>query len=243
MGDFAFGAVTTGPIDPAGPGAAERIKGSVEVHELTRSERAVVRRSAESRATVPHVEFDTEAQVDEDTSPLCRPGADTAALLVRACAVSLSEHPRANGAYRDGRYERYSRVNVGVVVAQDDTYAIPTIMDANRKSLPELSAELADLRRRALERRLAPPELSGATFTLWDAGAHGLARAAIPVVAPQAAAVAAGMLRQVPIVRDGAIVPGRAMTLVLVGDHRILYGGHAASFLLRVKSELERGTP
>src|SRR5437588_8780941 len=145
MGDFAVGAMTTGPTDPAGPGAAERIKGGAEIHELTRAERAVVRRSAESRATVPHVEFDVEVQPDEDSSPLCQAGVDPTAVLARACALALREHPRANGAYRDGHYELYSRVNIGVVVAQSDTYALPTIMDADRKSLPELSAELADL--------------------------------------------------------------------------------------------------
>jgi pyruvate dehydrogenase E2 component (dihydrolipoamide acetyltransferase) len=242
MGDLAVGAMTE-RIDPTGPGGPERIKGSVEAHELGRAERAVVRRSAESRATVPHVEYDVEVQADEESSPLCRPGADITAVLVRACAVALSEHPRANGAYRDGHHERYARVNVGVIVAEASTYVIPTIMDADRKSLPELSAELSDLRHRALEGRLSPPEQSGATFTLWHAGAQGIARAAVPVVPPQAAAMVAGTLRHVPIVRDRAIVPGRALTLVLVCDHRILYGGHATSFLLRVKMELERGTP
>ena len=150
------------------------------------------------------------------------------ALLVRACGLALAEHPRVNASYRDGRFELYSRVNVGVVVASEDIYLIPTVFDADRKSLEQLSDELDELTAGAREGRLASPAFSGATFTIWDAGAHGIAAASIPPVPPQAAALTAGAVR------------AAKATLTLSCDHRILYGDLAARFLGDVKARLER---
>src|SRR5260370_27443237 len=134
--------------------------------------------------------------------------------MVKACALALREHPRANASYRDSELELHSRVNVGVLVATERAYVIPTVFDADGKGLPELAAEIADLREQAEAARLASPALSGATFTVWNASADGLAAASIPVVPPQAAPLTAGL-------RD----------LVLACRPRIPYGQRAANFL------------
>ncbi len=228
------------PLQTAAPAAG--IKGEVRVHELQRWERAVVRRSAESRATVPDVELEVETRVDAALALAARAGVDTTTLLVRACALALREHPRANGAYRDGHLERYARVNLGLVLATETAYTIPTVFDADRRPLAELAAELAQLRERASSGELSPPELSGATFTLWDAGPLGLTRASVPVVPPQAAALVAGATRAVARLHDGGIVPEQVMTLTLACDHRIMYGTLAASFLGGVKTRLEEAS-
>jgi pyruvate dehydrogenase E2 component (dihydrolipoamide acetyltransferase) len=141
--------------------------------------------------------------------------------LVAACASALREYPRANGAYRDGHFELYSRVNVGVVVADGERYLIPTVFDADFKSSSELDDEIAQLSGDALAGRLSAGSFSGATFTVWHAARLGLASAAIPVVPPQAAALAAG-----------------TQSLMLSCDHRILYGATAAAFLGAVRSGL-----
>jgi pyruvate dehydrogenase E2 component (dihydrolipoamide acetyltransferase) len=192
------------------------------VQEPSAAERTVARRAAEARATVPNLELAVEVTLE---------AAPSTALLVRACALALAEHHRANAAYRDGRFELYSRVNVGVVVASEEIYLIPTVFDADRKSLDELSGELDELTAGAREGRLASPAFTGATFTFWDAGAHGISAASIPPVPPQAGALAAGALR------------GAVATLTLACDHRILYGDAAARFLGDVKARLERGDP
>jgi pyruvate dehydrogenase E2 component (dihydrolipoyllysine-residue acetyltransferase) len=191
----------------------------VTVQEPTAAERTVARRAAEARATVPDLELVAIAAVE---------GAPSTAMLIRACAMALAAHPRANGAYRDGRFELYARVNVGMVVADQQTYLIPTVFDADRKTLAELERETEQLSAQALAGELTAPAFTGATFTVWNAAPLGISSASIPPVPPQAAALAAG-------------APRRGETLLtLACDHRILYGARAAEFLKEISSRLER---
>lgn len=184
------------------------------MEEPTPAERTVARRAAESRATVPHLELSVPAPADR---------APSTAELVHACALALREHPRANGSYRDGHFELHSRINVGVVAAAESAYLIPTVFDADTKSVQELAGEIECQGEQALAGELAAPAFSGATFTLWNAAEAGISAAAIPVVAPQAAALAAG-----------------SRELTLACDHRILYGARAAGFLQAVAHHLDR---
>jgi pyruvate dehydrogenase E2 component (dihydrolipoamide acetyltransferase) len=229
--------------EPAAPGAQDAgAKGQVRVEEPDRFQRVIARRSAESRATVPDLELSVEVDMEACLAIHAERGCAIAAIIARACALALREVPRANGAYRDGRFELYSRINVGVVVAAPETYAIPTVFDCDRKSLAECSAEISRLTERARTGELSPPELGGATFTLSNPGALGVERSSAMIVAPQAAAVAAGAIRSVPVLRDGALALGSSMTMTLACDHRILYGAQAALFLTRIKALLEDGT-
>jgi pyruvate dehydrogenase E2 component (dihydrolipoamide acetyltransferase) len=213
---------------------ASGVKGRVQIVEPTAAERTVARRAAEARATVP----DLELSVEVDMGACLGLEAAPTAILVRAAALALREHPRANAAYRDGRFELYSRVNVGVAMAQGDRLLAATVFDADRKDLPELAAEIDELQRRASE--LTSPERSGATFTVTDLGRYRVSRASAIISAPQAAALAAGEVRHAPVVRDAAVVSGEVMTLTLACDHRILYGAEAAGFLAHIRELLEQ---
>jgi pyruvate dehydrogenase E2 component (dihydrolipoamide acetyltransferase) len=156
-------------------------------------------------------------------------------VFLRATALALREHPRANAAYRDGQFELYERVNVGLLVADEDDLVVATVFDADTKPLSELAAVVDDLGRRA--GALTQPERSGATFTLVHSD-HVAWQG--PLVWPgQAASLAAGAVREVPVVRDHVVVPGHVVTLSLGCDHRILYGASAARFLQRIKELLE----
>jgi pyruvate dehydrogenase E2 component (dihydrolipoamide acetyltransferase) len=221
------------------PGAP--LKGQTNVVEPDRIERAIGRRSAESRATVP----DLELSIDIDAGPLLetakREQASTTAILVAACAAALREFPRANAAYRDGHFELYSRVNVAVTLQSANSPVAATVLDADARSPAELDAELTRLRARALAGELTPPEQAGATFTLTDLGEYGIHRAAALITPPQAAALTAGAIRAVPVVRGGAVAAGQMLALTLVCDHRILFGAGAAGFLGAIAGRLERG--
>jgi pyruvate dehydrogenase E2 component (dihydrolipoamide acetyltransferase) len=220
---------------PPAATASAGVKGETRVEEPTGRQRAIARRTAEARATVPHLEL----TVDVDVSHRLAAGDPVTASVVWACAVALRDCPRANAAYRDGRFELYSRVNVGLVVDAGDDFLVPTVFDADRKSIAELSGEIELLIERAGAGALTPPELAGATFTLTDMSTSGV-RSLFPVPSPpHAAAVAAGTVREAPVVRDGALAPGRLTTLTLTCDGRILFGSRAAAFLVRIKQLLE----
>jgi pyruvate dehydrogenase E2 component (dihydrolipoamide acetyltransferase) len=217
--------------EPPSPG----VKGTVHIVEPSPAQRSVARRSAEARATIP----DLELSVEVDMGACIGLEAPSTAILIRAAALALREHPRANAAYRDGHFELYSRVNVAVTMPQLDGQVAATVFDADHKGLPELALEVDDLQRRAPE--LTSAERSGATFTLLDLGRYGVSRTSPIISAPQAAALAAGEIRHAPVVRDAAVVPGELTTLTLACDHRILYGAEAAGFLAHIRELLERG--
>lgn len=215
------------------------LKGETSVHELTRAQRTIARRIAETRATVPDLELGADVDIDAALALARGHDCTLTAILVRACATALREHPHANGAYRDGRYELYSRINVGVTVQTEGAYSTPTVLDADTKSLEQLRAELDHAAARARAGELTPPELAGATFTLTDLSEHGAGWMTAIITAPQAASLAAGAVRAVPMLRDGTVVAGHALSLTLACDSRILFGARAAGFLARVVALLE----
>jgi pyruvate dehydrogenase E2 component (dihydrolipoamide acetyltransferase) len=231
---------TTGHSDPSP--AAGGLKGEITVQEPTRAERTIARRSAEARATVPDLELSAEVEVSTALALAeeIAGGRIWTSVLVRACALALRAHPLANAAYRDGHYELYSRVNVGVVVQTDEGFTTPTVLDADRKPLAQVSGELETLAARAQAGELTPPELAGATCTLTDLSDFCVTRTGVLLVPPHAVALAAGAVKDTPVVRDGVVVPGRVLSLTLACDGRILFGARAARFLDTLTAALER---
>jgi pyruvate dehydrogenase E2 component (dihydrolipoyllysine-residue acetyltransferase) len=239
---------------PAGPtpGVAEKpetAKGAVEVVELTKLQQTVARRMAESKATAPH--FYLQAEIDMTAAVDGRAKLKTSAkegervptfndMVVKACALALREFPRANGAYRDGRIELYSRINVGVAVAAQDALVVPTVFDADLKGLRQISTETQALAARVRDGSITPPELSGGTFTVSNLGMYGISNFSAVINTPQAGILAVGELKAKPVVTDsGEIEPRQLMGVTLACDHRILYGADGAQFLARARELLE----
>jgi pyruvate dehydrogenase E2 component (dihydrolipoamide acetyltransferase) len=220
------------------------LKGDTQIQEPDRLAGAIARRAAEIRATVP----DLELAIDVDAGPalaLARSGGHSlTAILVAAAATALRELPWANAAYRDGHFERYTRVNVGVVVATEDALVIPAVIDADTKSLAQLTGELETLVARARSGELTPPEQAGTTFTLSDFSALPAHRITPMITAPQAAALTVGAVRRAPVVADDdTVVAGDVMTLTLACDHRILFGERAARLLGRIAELVQEPAP
>ena len=231
---------------PAEPQAAAPAgKGSVEVVEPTRVQSLIARRMSEAKATVPHFQVQTEVVMDAAVAfreELKATGADAPSLndlIVKAAALALRRHPLANGSYRDGRFELHSRVNVGIAVAADHALVVPTIFDADEKSLGTIAADARRLAKRVRDGTITPAELSAATFTVSNLGMHGMTAITPVVNAPQAAILGVGATRDVLARVDGEIVDRRLMTLTLSCDHRILYGADASEFLSTIRQLLE----
>lgn len=207
-------------------------RGDVTVVEPTRPQQVVARRVAEAKAIVPEV----QTTLDADLTASAALDASAEDLVLRATALALRATPRANGAYRDGRFELYSRVNVGIAVAAQDALVVPTLYDADAKPLALLAAERQELAERARAGALAPADTRGATFTFQSVAA----RSYTPIItAPQAATLAVGAPREEPRLQDGEVVARRLATLTLVSDARLLYGDEAAAFLARIDALLQ----
>jgi pyruvate dehydrogenase E2 component (dihydrolipoamide acetyltransferase) len=242
------GAAAAAPAGATAPGPIETAKGEVRVQELTKLQEVVARRMAESKATAPH--FYLTAEVDMGAARAARARIKSISgegdavpsfndMVVKACAIALRRFPRANGAYKDGRFELYSRVNVGIAVAAQDALVVPTVFDADRKGLREIAGDARALAAKVREGSITPPELSGATFTVSNLGMFGVRSFDAVINSPQAAILAVGEIAERPAVRDGQIAPAHLMEMTISCDHRILYGAEGAEFLAAVRSLLE----
>jgi len=222
-------------------------KGEVEQQELTRLQQIVSRRMAESKATAPDFALSLDAdmtlavELRNRLKEVADPVPSYNDMVVKACALALREHPRVNGAYRDGKFELFSRVNVGVAVAADDALVVPTIFDADTKSLGQIARDARGLIEKVREQKITPPEVSSGTFTISNLGMFGIESFTAIVNPPQAALLAVGALAKKPAVDEsGRVVARDQMTLTLICDHRILYGADGAQFLARVRELLEQ---
>jgi len=236
------------PTAPAPAAAVEGAKGGSEVQEPSRLQAVIARRMSESKATVPHFQVETEVRMDAAIELRAKlkqlageePAPSFNDLIVRAAALALRRHPKANGSYADGVFKLHDRVNVGIAVAAEGALVVPTIADADQKSLGEIGREARRLAQRVRSGEVTPPELAGGTFTVSNLGMFGMT-AIYPVInVPQAAILGVGKTRQV-LLRgaEGEIEDAGLMTLTLSCDHRILYGAEAAEFLAEIRDLLE----
>jgi pyruvate dehydrogenase E2 component (dihydrolipoamide acetyltransferase) len=222
-------------------------KGEAEVQELTRLQQTVARRMAESKATAPDfsisltVDMTNAVELRKRLKEVADPAPSFNDMVVKAAAIALTEHPRVNGAYRDGKFELYEKVNIGIAVAAMDALVVPTVFDADRKSLGQISRDARAAAEKVRDRTITPPELSGATFTVSNLGMFGIEQFTAIINPPQASILTVGKLAKQPAVDEsGRIVARDQMSLSLVCDHRILYGADGAQFLARVKALLEQ---
>jgi pyruvate dehydrogenase E2 component (dihydrolipoamide acetyltransferase) len=228
--------------------AGETAKGQTIYQDLTRLQQVVSRRMSESKATAPHFYLQTEIDMSAAVEARGRIKKMTSEgevvpsfndMVVKACALALRDHPIANGAYKDGRFEHYSRVNIGVAVAAQDALVVPTVFDADRKGLREIAMDARALAGKVRDGSITPPELSGGTFTVSNLGMYGVTNFSAVINAPQAAILAVGAITEKPVVRDGQITTAHILGVTLACDHRILYGAPAAEFLARIRALLE----
>ncbi len=243
--------IATAPSADSSPAAPAHedvgtAKGQTTTHELSRMQQTIARRMAESKATIP--DFALHSDVDMEPCVALRAELKRISLhdaptyndmVVKAAALALREHPRANGSYKDGALQLYSRVNVGVAVAAHDALVVPTVFDADEKSLGEIARETRALAGRVRDGSITPPELGGGTFTVSNLGMYGVKSFSAIINPPQAAILSVGSVEQRAVVFENELSARHTMTLTLVCDHRILYGADAAELLARIRELLQ----
>jgi pyruvate dehydrogenase E2 component (dihydrolipoamide acetyltransferase) len=205
-------------------------KGDVRGIELTPTQETIARRMVASATTIPV--FTVSIDIDMSLIAALREGVQSAPsmndFVVKAAALTLRDFPRFNSSFSAGKVEYYSRINVGIAVATDDALLVPVVLDADRKTITEISADTRRLADAARKRVLQPEDLRDATFTVSNLGMFGVRAFTAIIDPPQVAILAVGGAR------------GDDMNVTLSCDHRVLYGADAARFLSRLRELLER---
>lgn len=226
----------------AGPG----IRGAVRIVQPEPAERVVIRRMTES-AGIPQFSLSTDLDMEACArlrTEITDSGADPVPtyndFIVKASALALREFPYLNAGYVDGVYELYDRVNVGVAVDRDGDLIVPTVFDADRRTLTDIARTTRTLAERVRTGAVTPAELDGGTFAISNLGMYGVTEFSALIQPPQAAILAVGELRTEAAFVDDSVVPRRTLRATVSCDHRIVYGARAAKFLARVRDLLER---
>jgi pyruvate dehydrogenase E2 component (dihydrolipoamide acetyltransferase) len=222
---------------------------ATEVIEPNRMQATIARRMVEAKTAVPEFTVTVEARVDQAVNMRQQlkdsvPGADKVTMtdfLVRACALALRKFPEVNTSWVDGKFLRKRSVNIGLAVApsQGMGLLVPVVHDADSKDIIPISIESRQVIERARSGRPAEGDLSGATFSISNLGMFGVDEFVAIINPPEAAILAVGAIKDVPVVEEGRIVPGKVMRMTLTVDHRVFYGATAAQFMAEVKRLLE----
>ncbi len=218
---------------------------------ISQMRKTIARRLAESKFTSPH--FYLTVDVDMEKAAASREDLNRAAekqghpkisfndLITKACALALKRHPNVNASYleKEGQIRLYNQVHVAVAVAIDEGLVTPVIRNADRKGLARIALETRELAGKARERKLQPTDWEGSTFTTSNLGMYGIEEFTAIINPPNACILAIGAVRDTPVAKDGAIVPGKRMKLTLSCDHRLVDGARGAEFLRDVQHYLE----
>lgn len=228
----------------AGPSAANTVESHRDV-EISQMRKAIARRLAESKFTAPHfyltMKIDMDAMIDarDSINSVSSSKISFNDLVVKACAVALKQHPQVNAAWM-GDFIRYnSHVHVGVAVAVPDGLLVPVVRFADIKRLTEISNEVKDFVLRANDKKLQPKDWEGNTFTVSNLGMFGIDEFTAIINPPDSCIMAVGGIEEVPVVKNGKIVPGNVMKVTLSCDHRVVDGATGSKFLQTFKKLME----
>ena len=213
---------------------------------VSQMRKVIAQRLAESKFSAPH--FYLTVSINMDNSIEARKAINNAInpskisfndLVVKAAAVSLKDHPKVNASWY-GDFIRYNEhVHIGVAVAVEEGLLVPVIRFTNEKSLTQIGQEVKLLAQKAKDKKLQPEEWEGNTFTISNLGMFGIDEFTAIVNPPDACILAIGGIQQVPVVKNGEIVPGNIMKVTLSCDHRVVDGAVGSAFLNSFKNYLE----
>ena len=219
---------------------------SFQDEPVSQMRKVIAQRLAESKFTAPH--FYLTVSIDMDNAILARKSINSSIspskisfndFVVKAVAASLIDHPKVNASWY-GDFIRYNKhVHIGVAVAVDDGLLVPVVRFANEKSLTQIGEEVKLLAQKAKDKKLQPEEWEGNTFTISNLGMFGIDEFTAIINPPDACILAIGGIQQMPVVKNGEIVPGNTMKVTLSCDHRVVDGAVGSSFLNTFKNYLE----
>lgn len=244
-------AVAAPAYQPPPPIAVTGSEPAYNAVRISQMRKTIARRLAQSKYTAPH--FYLTIDVDMDRMVEVRKQLNAVAeaqgtqkisfndLITKACAAALKQHPEVNASYleQEGEIRQYHAVHIAVAVAVDEGLVTPVIRDVDQKGLTQIAEETRALAAKARDRKLQPQEMEGSTFTTSNLGMFGIEEFTAIINPPNACILAIGGIRDVPVVKDGAIVPGKRMKVTLSSDHRVVDGAVGATFMATLRSYFE----
>jgi pyruvate dehydrogenase E2 component (dihydrolipoamide acetyltransferase) len=222
--------------------------GETRVEKVSQMRKTIARRLTESKRDIPHYYL----TIDVDMEPLLaareginreleRTGEKVSVndLLIKGAAVALRRSPNVNASFRGDTIHYHGRVDISVAVAIPDGLITPVVRNADQKGLSEIAAEVRELAGRARDKKLKPEEFTDGTFSISNLGMFGIEAFTAVINPPEGAILAVGTIRDEPVVKDGAVVPGKRMRMTMSCDHRVIDGATGAEFLAVLKRLLE----
>ncbi|SMC72501.1 pyruvate dehydrogenase E2 component (dihydrolipoamide acetyltransferase) [Pedobacter nyackensis] len=212
---------------------------------VSQMRKVIAKRLAESLFTAPH--FYLNISIDMDNAMTARTAINAVApvkvsfndIIIKAVAVALKQHPAVNSSWRGDKIRFNEHTNIGVAMAVEDGLLVPVVRFADGKSLSHISAEVKEYGQKAKAKKLQPSDWEGSTFTVSNLGMFGIDEFTSIINSPDGAILSVGAIQQVPVVKNGAVVPGNVMKLSLGCDHRVVDGATGAAFLQTLKGLLE----
>ena len=207
--------------------------------------KVIAKRLSESLFTAPH--FYLTMSVDMDAAVAARTRLNEQSgvkisfndMVVKATALALQQNPKVNSSWLGDKIRYNHHINIGVAVAVEDGLLVPVVRFANTKTLTQIGAEVKIFAQKAKDKKLQPSDWEGSTFTISNLGMFGIDQFTAIINPPDACILAVGGISQVPVVKNGQVVPGNVMKLTMSCDHRVVDGATGAAFLQTLKSLLE----
>jgi pyruvate dehydrogenase E2 component (dihydrolipoamide acetyltransferase) len=226
------------PTAPAGQVSFDEVP-------VSQMRKVIAKRLAESKFTAPH--FYLTMVIDMDKAVESRGKLNETSkvkisfndFVLKACAMALKQHPAVNSSWLGDKIRTNHHINIGVAVAVEDGLLVPVVRFADSKSLSQIAVEVKEYAQKAKDKKLQPSDWEGNTFTISNLGMFGIDEFTAIINPPDACILAIGGISQVPVVKNGAVVPGNVMKVTLSCDHRVVDGATGAAFLQTLKSLLE----
>lgn len=212
---------------------------------VSQMRKTIARRLGESKFSAPHfyltIEIDMDNAISARNSINAIEGVKISFndLVIKAVAGALKKHPKVNSSWLTDKIRYNEHVNIGVAVAVEEGLLVPVVRFADGKTLSQISAEVRVFATKAKEKKLQPQDWEGSTFTISNLGMFGIEEFTAIINPPDACILAVGGIKQVPVVKNGQIVPGNTMKVTLSCDHRVVDGATGAAFLQTFKNYME----
>ena len=212
---------------------------------VSQMRKTIAKRLAESKFSSPHfyltMEIDMERMVDvrENINQFTDVKISYNDYIIKAVAMALHEHPKVNSSWLGDRIRINHHINIGVAVAVEEGLLVPVVKFADGKTLTDIATEVKDFAQKAKDKKLQPQDWEGNTFTISNLGMFGIEEFTAIINPPDACILAVGAIKEIPVVKDGQIVPGKRMKVTLSCDHRAVDGAVGSAFLQTLKEYLE----